>query len=172
MKKISWPSEWCSTCIHPLATENSANWSRNSQQSWKNSGRLTSSWKRFRRKIWRMLTKLMTLKHYASLGGSTVCEIDHPQSQGRSSSWQPVFFRWKVQLQLGHVIFIRTYENIYRQLVFSPENLPFSDHRVSTNFDASRDIFELSFDVMNRDRRWLHELHCIVELLNEHWCFA
>ena len=30
------------TTIHPSATEHSANWSRNSQEPWKNSGRLTS----------------------------------------------------------------------------------------------------------------------------------
>jgi len=82
----------------------------------------------FRENSWKKLEKLMTLSHYASLEGSTVREIDYPWGQGRSSIWLPVIFRWKIQLHLGHVIFISTYENIYRQLVFIFKNLPSTDH--------------------------------------------
>ena len=163
MKKILWPKEWCSTCTHPT-TENSANWSINSQESWKNSGHLTpyedDSGKNLKNlKYADEINDVKTLRlargRHRPWLQSSVTMRSKVQTGIRSSSDE------KVPLQRGHVDFIRT--------TMAPTTYRFPDQRVSTNFnvpEASSSYLSTWWTVTDTERRY------IVELLNEHWCFA
>ena len=86
---------------------------------------------------------------------SSVTMRSKVQTSIRSSSDE------KVQLQRGHVDFIRT--------TTTPTTYRLPDRRISMTFnvpEASSSYLSTWWTVTDTERRY------IVELLNEHWCFA